>query len=452
MRSCLIKPASSGVGGRIILPGDKSIAHRAVILSALSSGKTIIKNFPLNNDLLTTVSAFRDLGVSIECPRKNGRTAAGVFVIVKGAGARGLKRPKKPINTGESGTTIRLLSGLLCAQDFSSRLIAGKQLSGRPMSRITLPLRQMGAGITGKRASSAEEYPPLSIQPGRLRNITYRMPVASAQVKSALLLAGLYCGGTTVVIEPVMTRDHTERMLKMFGADISTGRCRGSYQVKIRGGKFPVTPGVLAVPGDISSAAFFLVFAVLCPGSKLVLERITLNPSRSGVLNVLKRMGADIRVNANKDKFSRSEPCGDIEARSSSLRGTIVRAGEIPSLIDELPVLMVAASLAKGVTVFKKVDELKYKETDRIRSMCGNLRLMGARCEVRERGGGTDIAIEGVKNLAGRSLKSYGDHRTAMSLFVAASCARGESVIDDISCAAKSLPGFLEYMRAVSSV
>jgi len=451
MMSCLIKPAS-GAGGRIILPGDKSIAHRAVILSALSSGKTIIGNFPLNNDLLATVSAFRGLGVNIECPLKSGKICAGVSVVVKGAGARGLKRPKGPINAGESGTTIRLLSGLLCAQDFHSRLTAGKQLSGRPMSRVTLPLRQMGAGITGKRGPSAEEYPPLSIQPGRLHNITYRMPVASAQVKSALLLAGLYCSGITTIIEPVMTRDHTERMLKMFGADISTGRCRGRYQVKIRGGKFPVTPGVLAVPGDISSAAFFLVFAVLCPGSKLVLERITLNPGRSGVLNVLKRMGADIRVSGNKDRFSRSEPCGDIEARYSRLRSTTVSAGEIPSLIDELPVLMVAASLAKGVTVFRKVDELKYKETDRIRSMCGNLRLMGARCEVRERSGGTDIAIEGVKNLSGRSLKSYGDHRTAMSLFVAASCARGESVIDDISCAAKSLPGFLEYMRAVSSV
>ncbi len=450
MRSCLVKPAS-GVRGRIILPGDKSIAHRAVILSALSSGRTIIDNLPLNNDLLATTGAFRSLGVGIKYPSGKDKAFAGVSVTVKGAGARGLRQPAGPINAGESGTTIRLLAGLLSAQDFRSVLSAGRQLSRRPMSRVTLPLRLMGAVIGGKKGAGGEEYPPLSILPGNIHAIIYRMPVASAQVKSALLLAGLYCRGVTAIIEPVMTRDHSERMLKMFGADISAVSRNGRYEVKLRGGRLPFSPGRMSVPGDISSAAFFLALAVLCPGSRMVVERVSLNPSRSGVLNVLKRMGADIRVGVNRDRFSRYEPCGDIEARHSPLRGTVVRAEEIPSLIDELPVLMVAASMARGVTVFRKVDELRHKETDRIRSMCTNLRRMGGRCEVRERRGRTDIAVEGVKSLCGRELKSYGDHRTAMSLYVAASCARGESVIDDVSCAAKSLPGFLEYVRSISA-
>lgn len=450
MRSCLVKPVSA-VGGRIILPGDKSIAHRAVILSALSSGNTIIDNLPLNNDLLATISAFRSLGVGIKYPLGRKKSGTAVSITVEGKGGRGLRRSSRRINAGESGTTIRLLSGLLCAQDFNSCLSAGRQLSRRPMSRVTRPLRRMGAVIGGKEGPGGEEYPPLFIKPGRIHSIVYRMPVASAQVKSALLLAGLYCRGTTVITEPVMTRDHSERMLKMFKADISAKFRDGRYEVRLRGGRFPVSPGRLAVPGDVSSAAFFLVLAVLCPGSGVVMENVSLNPGRSGALSILKRMGADIRIHAVKGRFSRFEPYGDVEARYSKLKGTVVRAGEVPSLIDELPVLMVAASRAEGTTVFRNVGELRYKETDRIRSMCINLRLMGARCRITEKRGGTEIAVEGVKELSGRRLKSYGDHRTAMSLYVAACCARGESVIDDISCAAKSLPGFREYMRSVKA-
>ena len=446
MKPCLVKPVS-GMGGRITLPGDKSIAHRAVILSALSSGKTTIDNIPFNNDLSATVAVFRSLGVDIKYPSGKGK---GVSVTVKGAGARGLQKPVRRLNAGESGTTMRLLAGLLCAQDFSSRLAAGRQLSSRPMSRVTIPLRLMGAVISGRKDPDGEEYPPLCVRPGHLHGITYRMPVASAQVKSALLLAGLYCRETTKIIEPVMTRDHSERMLKIFGADISTVKRPGRYEVRLRGGRFPTSPGRFAVPGDISSSAFFLTLAVLCPGGRIIAEKVSLNPSRNGVLGVLKRMGARISVRTSRDGFSRYEPYGDIEARHSILRGTVVRAEEIPSLIDELPILMVAAATAKGVTVFRKVGELRYKETDRIHSMCTNLRLMGGRCEVRERSGRIDIAVEGVKCLSGRKLRSYGDHRTAMSLYAAACCARGESLIDDISCADKSLPGFPEYMRSVS--
>jgi 3-phosphoshikimate 1-carboxyvinyltransferase len=432
----------SGLRGKIGLPGDKSISHRAVIFGALARGKTIIRNFPFNEDCLATISALRKLGVRI-------RSRAKDEIEVYGKGLFGLTAAKEAILIKESGTTFRLLLGLLAGQGFSTKLVAGKSLSKRPMRRVTEPLRMMGGTFDSRlkiKDSKPEEFPPISIKGAKLKAIAYKVPVASAQVKSAILLAGLYAKGKTKIIEPLSTRDHTERMLELFKSDIKARR--GS--VVVSGLKELTSPGKIDIPGDISSAAFFMVACSIVPNSKITIKNLSLNPSRTGVITVLKRMGARIQIKNSKANRLGLEPVGDIVARSSLLKATTVRKNEIPFLIDELPVLMVAASLAKGRTLFKGVQELRVKETDRIRSMSEGLKKMGVKISVRRSGSSRDIAVDGVKQLTGARVRSFGDHRTAMSMVVAGMAASGKTVIDDVSCINKSFPGFLKINKFLS--
>jgi 3-phosphoshikimate 1-carboxyvinyltransferase len=421
--------------GSITLAGDKSIAHRALLLGAISCGKTILNNFPLHDDSLSTLNALIALGVKIK--------RRGDSVIISGTGLRGLKASGKPVFVNNSGTTLRLLAGLLSGMDFTTRLTAADSLLRRPMSRINNPLRLMGARIRSRKRSG-EEYAPLIIKGGRLKGIIYRPAVASAQVKSAILLAGLFAQGKTKVIERVKTRDHTERMLKIFGADLAVN----NRSVILKPGKTLASPGRIYIPGDISSAAFFMVLAAIVPGSKVAIRHLSLNPTRSGIINVLKRMQAAIKIVAvSHDKAADFEPIGDIVVRSSRLKGTVIGEREIPSLVDELPILMVAACFAEGRTLIKGAGELRVKETDRINSMTMNLKNMGADIRILRRGRAEDIVIRGQGRLCGAKLKSFGDHRTAMSMVVAALAAQGESRLDDIGCVSKSFPDFLKILK-----
>ena len=315
------------------------------------------------------------------------------------------------------------------------------------MLRVTAPLRMMGATIKAKinqnKESKIEEYPPLTIKGGYLKPITYRMPVASAQVKSAILLAGLYAKGKTCVIERVKTRDHTERMLRLFRADIKVNQ----NTIVIKGKKELVSPGRIFIPGDISSAVFFMVLGTILPNSRILIKDINLNPSRIGIIKVLKRMGADIQVLGNGAVGF--EPIGDIIIKSSKLKSTIIKKEEIPSLIDELPILMVAACFAKGESVLEGVGELRIKETDRIRSMSENLKKMGADIRVLKTPKSEKIIIQGRRGLIGAAVKSFGDHRTAMSMVVAGLAAEGQTRIDNISCINKSFPNFLSLLKTI---
>lgn len=424
------------------LPGDKSISHRAVILSSIAKSKTSIYNFPFNDDCLSTISAFKQLGVKIIQEKINNKPR----ILIYGRGLKGLKKPKKNIYLGESGTTLRLLLGILSGQDFKARLISGKSLSRRPMLRVTKPLRMMGADIKST-LRQAEEYPPITITGGSIKPIIYKMPVASAQVKSAILLAGLYADGLTIVKEPVKTRDHTERMLKLFKADIKTT----GNTIKIKGGRELVSPKNIFIPADISSASFFIVAASILPKAKVVIKNVSLNPGRIGVIKVLKRMGADIKCRAANIHYQKYEPMGNIAVKNSRLKGTVIRKEEVPSLIDELPILMVAACLASGKVIFKGVGELRVKETDRIKSMLVNLAKMGAKIKVSGKPGAENIIVEGAKSLKGAKLKSFGDHRTAMSMIIAGLKAVGTTRIDDISCINKSFPDFLHILNSLKA-
>ena len=437
MRPFLVRPASR-IKGKIVLPGDKSIAHRSIILSAIAKGNTLISNFPFNNDCLATIRALQDLGIQIKLDKH--KSCLTVF----GKGLGGLKRPRKNIFVGDSGTTFRLLLGLLAGQNFAVTIKAGKSLSQRPMRRVSQPLRIMGAKINARGKAAHEEYPPASIAGTKLRAITYKMPLASAQVKSAILLAGLYADGSTQVIEPIITRDHTERILKLFQADI---KIKGNI-ITVNGNRSLISPEKIYLPADISSAAFFMVLAAILPDSKIIIKDVSLNPSRLGAVRVLKRMGAKIKLSAVRSTLCAGyEPLGDIIVESSILKATKVKKEEIPSLIDELPILMIAACFAKGKTVLEGVRELRVKETDRIKSMCGNLRKMGAKLEIITRLGSERLIIQGVGALRGAKVCSFGDHRTAMSMVVAGLKAKGDTIIDDVSCISKSFPEFLTFLK-----
>jgi 3-phosphoshikimate 1-carboxyvinyltransferase len=441
MKPFLVRPAS-GIRGEIVFPGDKSIAHRYLILSAISTGRTKIENLPANKDCLATLNSLRRLGIRISRTKNILKGAGSVEIF--GRGLNGLRRPKAPIFINESGTTFRLLLGVLAGQNFTVRLCAGKSLSRRPMLRVTAPLRMMGARIKAA-GPGREEYPPITITGASLTPITYKMPVASAQVKSAILLAGLFAKGATQIIEPIRTRDHTERALKLFKADIKIK----ANTVVITGSGRLVPPKKVFVPGDLSSASFFLVMGLLLPASRLIIRRVSLNSSRMGALNVLKRMGARIQLKRLKVSNCGLEPCATVLVESSVLKGVTVKREETPLLIDELPVLMVAACFAKDRTVFEGVGELRVKETDRLRSMVNNLRCMGAKVEVCRSAGMENVIITGTQHLAAAKLKSFGDHRTAMSLVVAGLKADGNTLIDDISCIDKSFPGFIRTLNSV---
>lgn len=422
----------------ITVPGDKSISHRAIMLAALSNGPCKITNFLEGEDCLSTAKAFRQLGVTIEQPEP------GTVVVI---GSRGeFTAPEGDIDCGNSGTTMRLMSGILAAQPFTSRLTGDPSLSKRPMRRVIEPLTQMGANFTTEGEGGT---PPLVIKGGPLKAITYRTPVASAQVKSAVLLAGLYAQGETKVIEPAASRDHTERMLKYFLVKLNreedrgeNGHKAGECRVTLEGPQ-RLESRDFTVPGDISSAAFWLVAAAAQPGSRLLIKQVGLNPTRTGVIDVLIRMGARIREVI--EVVDQGEPCGTIDIKGSQLKGTIIEGAEIPNVIDEIPILAVAAALAKGKTIIRNAKELRVKETDRIAAVAGNLRAMGA--DVTEFEDGMEIV--GGKPLKGAKLQCFHDHRIAMAFAIAGLFASGETIIEDVACVQTSYPGFEDTLKLI---
>nr|VFK28200.1 MAG: 3-phosphoshikimate 1-carboxyvinyltransferase [Candidatus Kentron sp. MB] len=409
--------------GRLQVPGDKSISHRAVILGAIAMGDTEIIGFLEGEDTLATVAAFRAMGVPIE-------TLSVGRIRVYGVGLRGLSAPHGPLYLGNSGTSMRLLAGLLAGQSFSTELIGDASLSRRPMGRVAEPLRVMGAKVT----TSNTGTPPVWIRGGcALSGIDYRMPMASAQVKSALLLAGLFAKGETCVEEPAPTRDHTERMLSRFGYRLS----RTHKRVCITG-QGVLQGGQVIVPGDISSAAFFLVGATIAEGSDLILENVGINPTRIGVLSILRMMGADITL--SNERMAGDEPMADIRVRAHPLTGIEIPAEMVPLAIDEFPALFVAAAFAKGKTIVTGATELRAKESDRIAVMAAGLRTLGIETETAPDG----ITIYGGKPTGGR-IESHGDHRVAMAFAMAGLGSSGMIVIEDCENVTTSFPGFEDF-------
>jgi len=409
----------------ITVPSDKSISHRAVMLASVSKGTTRIKNLLMAEDIKRTIEAFQAMGVKIHLSS---------VVVVRGVGMTGLKKPSGPLYLGNSGTTMRLLPGILAGQDFEVILTGDKSLSARPMKRIAKPLIQMGASIKG------EAYPPLKILGGKLKAIKYKSKIASAQVKSCILLAGLYANGITSVIEPEKSRDHTERMLAIFGCRVK-GKGR---RVSVRGPVELKSPGTIEIPGDISSAAFFIVAGCILPDIKIALKNVGLNPTRTGVIDILKKMGADISI-ANMTRLA-EEPAGDIIVKSSKLKGVTISPEEVVRAIDEIPVIMVAACFAKGKTVIKGIKELRVKETDRVNSMVTNLRKLGADIKVN----GETIIINGARPLHGAKVSGFGDHRTAMSMLVAGLGTKGKVMVTGLDCINKSFPSFIRLFEKLN--
>jgi len=412
--------AKKNLQGKIRVPGDKSISHRSIMFGALSQGITKVKGFLHGEDCLSTIACFRNLGIEI--------VEAGEEILIHGRGLQGLQEPQDILNAGNSGTTTRLLLGILAGQKFYSVLTGDSSLRSRPMGRVINPLKQMGAVIQGRKNNTLA---PLTVLPASLQAINYHSPVASAQVKSALLLAGLYAKGQTTVTEPYKSRDHTERMLRSFGAQISVD----GLAVTIEG--FPQLEGQeIEVPGDISSAAFFLVAAAITPGSELILENVGLNPTRTGILEVLQQMGAQIEIIEQREVAG--EPVGDLLVKYSTLKGITIEGEIIPSLIDEIPILAVAGAVAEGETLIRDAQELRVKETDRIAVMVEQLRKIGVDIEEREDG----MLIRGGQPLKGGLCNSAYDHRVAMSLAVAGLVAEKETMIENAECIAISFPNF----------
>lgn len=416
------------------VPGDKSISHRAAILNALASGPATVHSFLTAEDCLATLDCLRALGVDWRLEEQQPEAT----LKVEGVGLTGLREPEDVLDARNSGTTMRLLAGLLAGQPFLSLLTGDASLRSRPMDRIVTPLREMGAQVW---ARAGDTCAPLAIRGGRLRGISYRTPVASAQVKSALLLAGLFAQGETTVEEPATSRDHTERMLAAMGADL---RQEGPA-VRLAPPSQPLEPLNLRVPGDLSAAAFWIVAAALHPDAQVSLPGVGLNPTRTGLIEVLRRMGADIEV--GEERIVGGEPVADITVRSSSLTGTVVEGDLLPRLIDEVPVLALAAALARGPTVIRDAAELRVKESDRLATVAAELRRLGARLEERPDG----LVIEGGARLRGAAVDSHGDHRLAMALAVAGLLAEGETVVAGSEAAAVSYPGFWRDLEALTS-
>jgi 3-phosphoshikimate 1-carboxyvinyltransferase len=418
------------IKGELVPPPDKSISHRAVIFSSLAKGESSVKNFLRAEDTLSTVSAFRALGIGIE--------ERGDELLIRGEGIHGLQEPGNVVDCHNSGTTMRLLSGVLSGNPFFSVLSGDDSLRRRPMQRVIVPLRQMGAEIAGR---DSDRYPPIAIKGGRLEPITYRLPVASAQVKSAILLAGLYAEGETEVLEPLRSRDHTERMLPAFGAEIEVE----GLSVKVKG-MADLRGRETIVPGDFSSAAFFMVASFLMKNSGIVIRNVGINATRTGLINVLRRMGAEITVEHVREVSG--EPVADISCRGGNpLKAITIPPDEMPLLIDEFPILCIAATQAEGITEITGAEELRVKESDRIKAMATELKKLGAELEEYPDG----IRIKGKAALKGCAVESYGDHRIAMSLSVAALVADGTTTIDDASCVDISFPGFFEELRRLAT-
>lgn len=422
----IIKSQKSPLSGDIEVGPDKSISHRAVILSALAQGTGCIKNCLLAADTLSSMNCIQKLGIRLQ--------KADREIVIHGQGLKGFKAPDAILDCGNSGTTMRLMAGLMAGQNFSSILSGDESLNRRPMKRIIEPLSLMGADIKGE-----SNNPPLNITGRHLKGITYELPVASAQVKSALLLAGLNATGPTVIIEPVKSRDHSERMLVSMGADIESG----NEGITLKPGP-ELNPVEWVVPGDISSAAFFMVAASLVPGSCLRIRNVGLNPTRSGIVTVLDNMNAHIKI--ENWHLNGGEPVGDIVIAHSKLRGSTVEGDIIPLLVDEIPILAVAMALADGQSVVRNARELRFKETDRITAICSQLSALGADVEELEDG----FVINGRPDcLKGGIVDSMGDHRMAMSLAVAGLCSKKEITIKNAEAVNISFPEFWDILQRV---
>lgn len=424
MRSETVAPAHALHGSCAVAP-DKSITHRAIMLASLAEGSSTLRHPLFAEDCERTLAAFAAMGITIQ------RSADGL--MIQGQGLDGLKASPDPMDCGNSGTTMRLLAGILAAQPMRSTLVGDASLSRRPMDRVIEPLREMGATIVAR----DKGYLPLEITGRRpLAPLRWRTPIPSAQVKSSILLAGLFADGETSVEEPTLSRDHTERMLPQFGVPVG----RLGHTVSVRG-PVRLTPTTVEVPGDLSSAAFFLVAACLLPGSELRITGVGVNPTRTGILEVLRMMGA--RVHVEEVRTLGGEPVCDIVVRAAPLRGTIIRGSLIPRLIDEIPVLAVAATQAEGVTEIADAAELRVKESDRIGTLAEELNHLGARLIPRSDG----LLIHGPTKLQGGEVQSHGDHRLAMSLAVAGLVASGDVRIHDVACVDTSFPGFWQLLE-----
>lgn len=412
-------PKLNKLHGKLTIPGDKSISHRAVMFGALAQGTTRITHFLEGADCLSTISCFQAMGIHIQKNKDE--------VLVEGKGLHGLQAPLDILDVGNSGTTTRLISGILAGQDFTSRLTGDASICQRPMGRIITPLSLMGAQITSQNQNGCA---PLTIQGGHLHGIHYQSPVASAQVKSCVLLAGMYADAPTSITEPVLSRNHTELMLNYFGAQVTSKGTTASIlpqpDLKARD---------ITVPGDISSAAYFIAAGLLVPGSEILLCNVGINPTRDGLLRVCQAMGGDITLlNVRND----GEPTADFLIRSSSLHGTEIKGEIIPTLIDEIPMIAVMAAFAEGTTVIRDAAELKVKESDRIQVMTDNLTRMGADVEALPDG----MIIHGGKPLHGATIDSHKDHRIAMSFAVAGGICEGSLTITDGECVNISYPEF----------
>lgn len=427
-RSITIKKAYK-VSGRITVPGDKSISHRSIMIGAIAEGTTRVTGFLAADDCISTMRCFEALGVPIE-------RVSETELIIHGAGLKGLREPNDVLYTGNSGTTTRILPGILTGQNFFCVLTGDESIRRRPTGRIVEPLRLMGADIWGREGG---KYAPLAIKGTQLKSITYDLPVASAQVKTCLMLAGLYADGETRITEPSKSRDHTERMLKLFGAklniDGNTYTITGGQQLKA---------SEIDVPGDISSAAFFLVAALIVGGSEVVIENVGINETRTGILDALNAMGARIEVIDKKD--TSNEPRATLKVKASDLASTIIGGDLIPRLIDEIPILAVAATQAGGRTIIKDARELRVKESDRIATLSAELRKMGANIEELDDG----MIITGPTKLKGATVKSHGDHRIAMSLAIAGLIADGETIIEESECISISYPTFERTLISIA--
>lgn len=427
MKTMRISPVKR-LSGEIHVQGDKSISHRAVIIGSIASGTTTVTNFLTSEDCLATMKAFKSMGIPIDEFDSN-------KLKIYGKGPNGLAESSDVMGMGNSGTSARLLCGLLSAQPFFSVMTGDNSLRRRPMKRVTEPLRQMGARIWGRKGG---EYLPLCIQGGELKGLSHRMAVPSAQVKSALLLAGLFAKGTTTIEELLPTRDHTERMLEYCGV----GLIRKGTTVTIEGGQSPLSKDI-EIPGDISAAAFFMVGASILGGSEIVIKGVGINPTRTGIIEILREMGASIEIDNHREMGG--EPAGDIRVKSAPLKGVEIRGDIIPRCVDELPVLCIAAAVAEGETWIRDAAELRVKESDRIAGMAECLSSLGVEVETFEDG----MRIQGTERLKGTVCNSRGDHRIAMSMAIAGLAADGETLIEDTDCINTSFPMFEETLQRV---
>lgn len=424
MANTTIKGKSRPLVGEITAPGDKSISHRSIILGSLADGRSTVHGFLKSEDTFSTLNAFRNMGVDIHMSPN--------VIEISGVGIHGLKEASDIIDAGNSGTTARLLMGLLSGQKFTSELTGDKYLRKRPMRRVADPLLLMGADITGE--NNAENL-PLTIKGQELKSIRYELPVASAQVKSAIILAGLFAEGETEIVEPAKTRDHTERMLAHLGSPLKTDGKSIFVRAVDR-----LNPSVLNVPSDISSAAFFIVAALINKGSEIILRNVGLNSARTGVLEILVRMGGSIEI--QNRKIECGEDVGDIVVKSSDLKGIEINGDDIPRAIDELPVIAAAACFAEGQTIITEAEELRVKETDRINAVVTEFTKLNADIEELEDG----MIINGNGQLNGNICDSHGDHRIAMSLAIAATISNGDTTINNSECVNISYPEFFDTL------